>query len=212
MDERTNLVGDDKDDNDDDDDDDDDNNNNNGKNNATAPKVTAPHSDTVTPLLLSNPTETVQLLLNGEETEQQWGGHVVVVTSTQIPGDYSEDEADDDEKHEPNNQGSETNVGRGGQQPPRQNKIDTEQVYAGNIEKYLKNMKGNLPSKKGRKTTSSMKHLSATRKQRGGQHGAMQMKGVGSGADMKVAQKMLARSTSKTKVKSGKQHGIRGKR
>jgi hypothetical protein len=135
--------------------------------------------------------ETIQVLFDGEETEQQWGGHVVVTTSTHIPGDSDDDDDNDD------------NIKQ------IQHKQDTDQEYAGKIEKYLKNMKGNLPSKKkktiGHVATIAKKHRAK------GQHGAINMKGVGTAADMKVAQKMLARSSSRTtkhgtgnKVRKGK--------
>ena len=145
--------------------------------------------------------ETVQILFDSEETEQQWGGHVVVTTSTHIPGDSDNDDDDDfsdAKKIEKRRNTSENH--------------DTEQAYAGNIEKYIKTIKGNLPSKKKRSAPPTANtSTSSSNKRTKGQHGATNMKGVGSAADMKVAQKMLSRSTTKiTKGSSGGKKGRKG--
>jgi hypothetical protein len=141
--------------------------------------------------------ETVQILFDSEETEQQWGGHVVVTTSTHIPGDSDNDEDDDDDER--NNKRKDTTT----------ENHDTEQQYAGNIERYIKTIKGNLPSKK-RRTASSVTNNTTSNKRTKGQHGATNMKGVGSAADMKVAQKMLSRST--TRVTKGSIAGRKGRK
>lgn len=122
------------------------------------------------PLLKVNPMKrdeeevTQQVLFDGAETEQQWGGHVVVVTSTHIPGDSDDEEA-------PSNKSVQKNT-------------DTEQVYAGNIQRYLKDASGKVSKQ-------------SKQQKRRGQHGATHMKGVKSAGDLKVAQKMLQRSTHK---------------
>ena len=113
-----------------------------------------------------------QVLWDGVETQQQWGGAVVVVTSTHIPGD-SDDEAS---AHPP-------------KQQPHQN-TDTEQLYAGKVEKYLK-----------RATATTTKQKAKTQFRRG-QHGATHM--FKSAADLKVAQKMLQRSSQKGTSSKGK--------
>jgi ribosomal RNA-processing protein 17 len=124
------------------------------------------------PLLKVNPSKrveeetTLQVLFDGAETEQQWGGHVVVVTSTHIPGDSDDEEATSDK--------------------PVQKNTDAEQLYAGNIQRYLKHASGKVSSSKQSKS-----------QKRRGQHGATHMKGVKNAGDLKVAQKMLQRSTQK---------------
>lgn len=136
------------------------------------------------PLLKVNPTKrdeeeiTQQVLFDGLEMEQQWGGHVVVVTSTHIPGD-SDDEVVTSDK-------------------PSKTNTDTEQLYAGNIQRYLKDASGKA---------SSSKH-SKPQKRRG-QHGATHMKGVKSAGDLKVAQKMLQRSTQKKSAAPQRKGGRR---
>jgi len=107
-----------------------------------------------------------------EQTQQQWGGTVIVTTSTHIPG---QDEPDDDHNRQQQ------------QQTKKPRAHDAAQEYAGHVERFLKDLKGRMPSKKKKQ----QEH-----KQRGGKHGASHMKGVGSAADLKTAQKMLARSTT----------------
>jgi hypothetical protein len=108
------------------------------------------------------------------KTQQQWGGEVIVTTSTNIPGD-SDDEIE----------------------PVAARKSrDYRQEYAGNVERFLKSLKRNLPKKKN-----------ADHTKRRGKHGAVNMKGVGSESDLKTAQKVLARSK-----KAGKQGGKKQKR
>jgi ribosomal RNA-processing protein 17 len=129
-----------------------------------------------------------------EQTQQQWGGTVIVTTSTHIPG--ADDEEEDlkvamDDHHKKQQQ----------QRLPA--KIDAEQAYAGNVERFLKQLKGHLPSKRKSRDTKQQR--------RGGQHGASQMKGVGSGADLKMAQKVLTRATKQTKGKD-RGGGRKGKR
>ena len=70
--------------------------------------------------------------------------------------------------------------------------IDAEQVYAGDVSKFISKLKGNVPGK-GKNA----------HKQKGkGRHGASKMKGMATNAgDLKIAQKALARS-SHLKVKS----------
>lgn len=98
------------------------------------------------------------------QTQSQWGGQVIVTTSTHIPGD------EDDEEEE--------------KKMATAKKKDVEQEYAGNVEKFMNKLKGNMPGKK--KGTHSF---------RKGKHGAAGMKGMAGAADLKVAQKFLKRST-----------------
>lgn len=124
-----------------------------------------------------------------EQTQQQWGGTVIVTTSTHIPG--AEEEDDDAERMD----GIDEQPARNARAKPargHRKTIDAEQAYAGNVERFLKQLKGHLPSKRKSRDV---------KQRRGGQHGASQMKGVGSGADLKTAQKVLTRATKQAKGK-----------
>jgi hypothetical protein len=150
--------------------------------------------------------ETVQMLFDNAETEQQWGGHVVVTTSTHIPGD-----SDNEDDHHNNNNDSNREHQR--RLTPKSENHDVEQVHAGKVEKYIKNIQSNLPSKKKKRTMSTNATTSTTTNKRSkGQHGATQMKGIGSAADMKTAQKMLSRSTTKMTKGSMTSHGKKGRK
>jgi len=70
-------------------------------------------------------------------------------------------------------------------------RVDEEQKYAGNVQKYFEKLKGNLPDKKNKN-----RHINT---HKSGRHGAEGMKGMGSAKDLKLAQKTL----SKCKAKSG---------
>lgn len=100
------------------------------------------------------------------ETTQHWGGKVIVTTSTHIPDE------DEDEELEHNAQ----------QRTKKQNN-DEEQAYAGNVEKFLNQLKGNMPAKK--RKNSSLK--------RKGTHGAA--KSIG--GNTKTAQSILHRTEAK---------------
>jgi ribosomal RNA-processing protein 17 len=100
------------------------------------------------------------------QTQSVWGGRVIVRTSTHIPGD----DDDDDLNIEP--------------KAVTKKKIDTEQQYAGNVERYLQVFKSKMPKK-------------SVHKKNKGKHGASQMKGMAGASDMKIAQKALERSKQK---------------
>jgi len=124
------------------------------------------------------------------QTKTQWGGEVIVTTSTKIPGE-SEDEDDQNSKDSD-------------MRKRRKKSKDEEQEYAGNVEKYLNDLKGNMPGKK--KHTTRIKHR--------GRHGAANMKGMAASGDLKIAQKALERSQAAVNLKSkGKgKHGRRRRR
>lgn len=106
------------------------------------------------------------------QTQSQWGGEVIVTTSTHIPGD-----SDDDAPTQPKKKKTKRST-------------DMEQDFAGNVEKYMKQLKGSLPGKK-KKVYRQSKHK--------GRHGAANMKGMATGGDLKIAQRALQRSLGKTK-------------
>lgn len=124
-----------------------------------------------------------------EQTEQKWGGQVVVTTSEiQLDGDSDEEEREERNRKKKN--------------------VDVQQKYAGNVERFMNELKGNMPGKKrdGRAGPAKRK----------GKNGAADMKGMGGAANLKLAQKALAKSQAKMKApswqKGGKKAGKKGKR
>lgn len=118
-------------------------------------------------------------------TQQQWGGDVVVTTSMNL---CDSDDSDDEKEHKPKK-----NQPRTATKKSR----DTEQEYAGKVEKFLTQFKQKMPAKK--------KQVAAAQKHKG-KHGAAAMKGIGSATEMKIAQKALSRT------KGGGKSGKKGKR
>jgi len=106
-----------------------------------------------------------------ETTQSQFGGQVVVTTTYNI---LSDDEKDSDKEGRPTNK-----------------KFDKEQAFAGSVQKYLGQLKGNLPSKRRK---SQDNHRIGGKK---GKHGAENMKGMGTSKDLKLAKKALDRSRDK---------------
>jgi len=99
------------------------------------------------------------------QTQSHWGGEVIVRTTTKIPGEESDEDGSKRSKK-------------------RRKLIDEAQMNAGKVDKYLAQLKGNMPSKK--KKDRHTKHK--------GRHGASNMKGMASGGELKLAQKVLERS------------------
>ena len=98
------------------------------------------------------------------QTQAQFGGQVVVTTTYGIDSDPEEEEDLKSTK--------------------RTNR-DQEQLFAGSVQKYMSQLKGNLPSKR-QKFQSGRGKISKK-----GQHGAEGMKGMGNASDLKMAQKTL---------------------
>mmetsp|Transcript_33395 Transcript_33395/g.37999 ORF Transcript_33395/g.37999 Transcript_33395/m.37999 type:complete len:248 (-) Transcript_33395:104-847(-) len=114
-----------------------------------------------------------------KRTEEQWGGAVVVTTTTESM--FSDDDEDEDVLSSSRKNG-------GG--------VDVKQRYAGNVNKYMDELKADMPSKKN-------KH-SARRHKKGGQHGAATMSGIGGSLNLKLAQKALSRAEQTTGRKKKK--------
>jgi ribosomal RNA-processing protein 17 len=117
-------------------------------------------------------------------TESTWGGQVTVTTSV-----VDLDDDSDDENSISNNY-------------KNAKSIDTAQKYAGNVQRYLDDLKGNMPGKKNRDNGHKAR--------RKGKNGAADMKGVGGSGNFKIASKLL--SKSKDKNLSGIAKGKKGKR
>ena len=116
-----------------------------------------------------------------KKTESQWGGQVTVTTSVVSLFDDSDDE---DERK-------------------AQKSVDKQQKYAGNVDKYMSQLKGKMPSKKSRD------HQNTKRK---GKNGAADMKGMGGSANLKIAQKMLMKTKAHQKPGASSQKKKGGKK
>mmetsp|Transcript_64760 Transcript_64760/g.181037 ORF Transcript_64760/g.181037 Transcript_64760/m.181037 type:complete len:278 (+) Transcript_64760:99-932(+) len=124
------------------------------------------------------------------DAETHWGGRVTVTTSVVDLGD---DDSSDDEGVSARHASSQKNKS-----------VDKRQQYAGNVEKYMAQLKGNMPGKK--KTRDASGHQA----KRKGKNGAAEMKGVGGAANLKLAQKVLSKAKAKQGAGSAqgkKQHG-----
>jgi Nucleolar protein 12 (25kDa) len=109
-------------------------------------------------------------------TQQQWGGDVIVTTSMNFDDDLGD--VDDDHKQKPRQQ----------RRKQQQRSNDTAQEYSGKVERFLRQIKGSMPSK--------MKPKDVTVKHRSGRHGAANMPGIGGDANLKAAKKILSRTRS----------------
>ncbi len=116
-----------------------------------------------------------------QKTETAWGGQVMVTTSVVALDDDSEDE----ELEAYNTR--------------RQKSVDTAQKQAGNVQKFMDELKGNMPGKKS----------SGHRAKRKGKDGASDMKGVGGSGNLKIASKLLNKSKDRS---LGATRGKKGKR
>lgn len=122
-----------------------------------------------------------------QKTEAHWGGRVTVTTSVVDLGESSDDEK------VPKKSFSST-----------QKSIDTAQKYAGDVGKYLNQLKGKMPGKKKNRDST------AGNTRRKGKNGAADMKGIGGAGNLKIAQKVLSKAKSKTvATQNKKRHGKR---
>ena len=137
----------------------------------------------------NNAEETMQTYSDANTTNQ-FGGSVIVTTTYGIPSD---EESDD-----PDLQGIVSNKPH----------IDEEQKYAGNVTKYMKQVRSNLPSKKRKR-----EQMGGGGGHRKGKHGAADMKGMGSGTDLKMAKKVLGRAAEKGGgIERGGKKGKKGRK
>ena len=138
------------------------------------------------------------------KTENHWGGQVTVTTSAFELGDFINDDDDDDDdddnfndeinnihNDEECNSVSDKRRNNNNNRTKNKNKsVDTAQQYAGNVQKYLNELKGNMPSKKSDNITTN-------NTKRKGRDGASDMKGVGGSGNFKIASKLLSKSKTK---------------
>jgi hypothetical protein len=113
-------------------------------------------------------------VMNDVQTQNQWGGQVIVTTSTHFSNSEDEDESPTRKRKK------------------KKRSHDEEQQYAGSVEKYIKQLKGNMPGKK-----RGAAHVNKRKK---GKHGAAGQMNQG---DFKVALTALKRSEA---VKKGSKH------
>eukprot|EP00541_Cyclophora_tenuis_P012671 CAMPEP_0116579768 /NCGR_PEP_ID=MMETSP0397-20121206/22426_1 /TAXON_ID=216820 /ORGANISM="Cyclophora tenuis, Strain ECT3854" /LENGTH=179 /DNA_ID=CAMNT_0004109267 /DNA_START=30 /DNA_END=565 /DNA_ORIENTATION=+ len=104
-------------------------------------------------------------------TQSQWGGRVVVTTTAAAILSSSSDEEEDDEGAE--------------KRKRKKQSVDLEQKYAGNVEKFLRDLKGNMPGKRNRDRAGN--------RPKKGKHGAENMKGIGGASNLRLAQKALSK-------------------
>ena len=123
-----------------------------------------------------------------QATESQWGGRVIVTTSA-----VHLDEDDDGDDPTCDNHGdNEVNTKKQREAVSTVKKsVDKRQQYAGNVEKFMTKLKGNLPGKK------KSKDLTGHHAKRKGRNGAAEMKGIGGAANLKLAQKVLSKVQAK---------------
>jgi Nucleolar protein 12 (25kDa) len=136
----------------------------------------AVEADRQSPLSEIDPenVETKVQLFEDVHTKNQWGGDVIVTTTTDFTGDSDDDIV------------SETIVNR------RKGSSDRAQEFSGKVERFIGELKGKMPSTKRdarRLNNRSTKHK--------GKHGALNMRGIGSDKNFKIAKKMLSRSQAK---------------
>lgn len=123
-------------------------------------------------------------------TTSQFGGSVTVTTTYGIPSD---EESDD-----PDLQGIVSNKPH----------LDEEQYYAGNVKRYMSQVRSNLPNKKRKR-----EQMGGGGGHRKGKHGAADMKGMGSGTDLKMAKRALGRAADKGGgMERGGKKGKKGKK
>jgi len=127
------------------------------------------------------------------DTVQTFGGDVSVSISHGLPSDSEEEEEDRLLTSRYNEPSKHTN--------------DAEQRYAGNVEKYVNQLKGNLPSKKKNKQDGKKVWKGK------GKHGAAEMSGMGGGGGVKMAKKMLGRFEEAGRdAKGGGSKGHKGRK
>lgn len=125
---------------------------------------------------------TVQMYKD-DQSQTQWGGDVIVTTSTAFPNDS---DGDDDAKKKTNT-------------PSFKTSVDESQKYAGNVEKFLSKVKGKMPAKKKAEHARNVKQK--------GIHGASNMKGMAGSGDLKDAKNILAKSQAKMGKKANPSSG-----
>lgn len=123
---------------------------------------------------LQQPSESIidTKVYDDQRTETTWGGQVTVTTSVF----NLDDDSDDDELTAKNIR--------------RAKSVDTAQKYAGNVQRYMDELKGNMPGKKN--------HDNGHKLKRKGRNGAAEMKGVGGSGNLKIASKLLHKSKDKS--------------
>lgn len=121
-----------------------------------------------------------QKTYDDQVTESHWGGRVTVTTSVVDIGDG--DSSDDDSDHdEPDSRMA----------SKKKKSVDHQQQYAGKVEKFMSQLKGNMPGKK------KSKDATGHHAKRKGKNGAADMKGIGGAANLKIAQKVLSKAKAK---------------
>jgi Nucleolar protein 12 (25kDa) len=129
-------------------------------------------------ITVKKPIATNVAVYEDPKTQMQWGGDVIVTTTTNF-----DELGDGDEVRN-----EKTRQNRRKQQ---QQSNDIAQEYSGKVERFLRQLKGSMPAKNKKNDDSRQA------KHRNGRHGAAQMPGIGGDANLKAAKKILSRTQSK---------------
>ena len=116
-------------------------------------------------------------------TETTWGGQVTVTTSVV----ELDDDSDDDDV---------------ASNPRRAKSVDVAQKNAGNVQKFMDKLKGNMPGKK---------NSNGHKAKRKGKNGASEMRGVGGSGSLKIASKLLNKSKDRS-LTGAASRGKKGKK
>lgn len=116
-----------------------------------------------------NESTTKKTKYEDKQAEKKWGGSVTVTTTVLSLDDLSDDD-DDMDTH------------------GKKKAVDHEQKKAGDVQKYLDELKGNMPGK--RKQTNK-------RVMTKGKNGAAEMRGMGGSSNLRMAQKVLGKAKAK---------------
>jgi ribosomal RNA-processing protein 17 len=133
-----------------------------------------------------------------KKTEKHWGGQVTVTTSVVELDDLGGSDSDDGEEDD---DVIDNSIHRNNSKPKG---VDQSQKYAGNVKRYMNELKGNMPGKKNKDGSKTLK--------RKGRDGADGMKGVGGSGSLKIASKLLSKSKERRPQGSDKQKGKKGKK
>ena len=118
-------------------------------------------------------------IYDDRKTEKTWGGQVTVTTSeVQLEDNSDGGDGIDQDAHVRNDK-----------------PVDAAQKYAGNVRRYMDELKGNMPGKKNR---------DGSKAKRKGRNGAADMKGAGGSGSIKIASKLLSKSKGKRSLTSNK--------
>jgi len=132
-----------------------------------------------------------------QNTEKHWGGQVTVTTSVIDLGCFNNGDSDNGED------GEDDDIDRSLHRNNKKKAVDKAQKYAGDVQRYMEELKSNMPGKKNR---------DGSKTKRKGKDGAADMKGVGGSGNLKIASKLLSKSKDRSVNTVNNKKGKRKKR